>query len=109
MIKPGTVVTVDFAGTTGIKRRPALVISTELYHQTRPDVIIAVLTSQITSATKPSDYILRDWRQAGLHRSSAFRTFLNTVPKTSVTEIGNLSSHDWVGVQQALQLALAVQ
>lgn len=108
MIEPGVVVTVDFARATGVKRRPALVISTALYHQTRPDIIIGVLTSQVTSAIQPTDYVLRDWAQAGLHRNTAFRTYLNTVPSTAVMEIGRLSQHDWEGVQHCLQLALAV-
>ena len=36
---PGDVVTVDFVGATGIKRRPAVVGSSGLYHQHRPDRI----------------------------------------------------------------------
>lgn len=108
MIEPGVIVTVDFAGATGIKRRPALVISTALYHQTRPDIIVGVLTSQVTSATQPTDYVLRDWEGAGLHRSTAFRTYLNTVSATAVIEIGRLSQQDWEGVQRCLRLALAI-
>jgi mRNA interferase MazF len=36
MMNPGDVVTADFPGATGIKRRPCVVVSTDLYHQTRP-------------------------------------------------------------------------
>jgi len=108
VIKPGAIVTVNFVGSTGIKRRPALVLSTVLYHQTRPDIIVGVLTSQVTSATQPTDYILRDWAEAGLHRNTAFRTYLNTVLATEVTEVGRLSQHDWECVQRCLRLALAV-
>lgn len=108
MIDPGFIVTVDFVGATGIKRRPALVISTALYHQTRPDIIVGVLTSQVMSATQPTDYVLRDWEQAGLHRSTAFRTYLNTVSTTAVIEIGQLSHYDWEGVKRCLRLALAI-
>ena len=39
MVKPGDVVIVDFPGVTGIKRRPAVVVSTDTYHRTRPDTI----------------------------------------------------------------------
>jgi hypothetical protein len=37
MPDPGDVVTVDFVGAIGTKRRPAVVVSSGLYHQHRPD------------------------------------------------------------------------
>lgn len=42
MAEPGDVVTVNFPGALGAKRRPALVVSTDTYHKTRPDVILAL-------------------------------------------------------------------
>ncbi|WP_448564286.1 type II toxin-antitoxin system PemK/MazF family toxin [Trichothermofontia sp.] len=40
------VVTVDFPGITGTKRRPAVVLSSAVYHAHRPDVIIGLITLQ---------------------------------------------------------------
>jgi mRNA interferase MazF len=100
MAKPGDLVTVDFPGTQGIKRRPAVVISSSAYHDARPDVILG-------SATTPMDYVLQDWRAAGLHSASAFRCFLATMPAASITTIGRLSDRDWQGVQALLRLAIA--
>ncbi len=109
MIKPGAVVTVDFPGAMGIKRRPAVVISSATYHTTRPDVIFAIVTSQTSTATAPSDYVLQDWSAAGLRRPSAFRSFLVTLPSNSVVAfIGYLSDRDWQEVQARLRVALAV-
>jgi mRNA interferase MazF len=109
MIKPGAVVTVDFPGATGVKRRPALVVSTATYHATRPDVILAIITSQMPSSTAPSDYVLQDWSAAGLHRPSAFRSFLVTLPAAAVaTVVGQLSDRDWREVQARLRVALDV-
>lgn len=59
-MQPGDVVTVEFPGVTGVKRRPAIVVSTNMYHRSRPDVILALLTSQVADATAPTDYILQD-------------------------------------------------
>jgi mRNA interferase MazF len=39
MPAPGDVVTVNFMGATGVKRRPAIVVSSERYHQRRPDLV----------------------------------------------------------------------
>ena len=108
MLKPGDVVLVDFPGVTGVKNRPAIVVSTDVYHTHRPDVIVGLLTTQIASATAPTDYVLQDWATAGLHRPSASRCFLATVPSTTVVPIGYLSDRDWQEVQARLNLALAV-
>jgi mRNA interferase MazF len=108
MVKPGDVVTVDFPGMTGIKRRPAVVVSTEIYHRTRPDVILGLLTSQVAAATGPTDCLLQDWQAAGLRSPSAFRAFLATMPTASLTTIGHLSDQDWQKVQGCLRIALAI-
>jgi mRNA interferase MazF len=107
-IDTGDIVTVDFPGATGIKRRPAVVVSTEIYHQYRPDVILGVITSQTQKSNTPSDYILIDWQTAGLNRQSAFRAFLMTMPASSVQIIGHCTPRDWEGIQLALSKAIAL-
>lgn len=108
MINPGDVVKVDFPGVLGIKRRPAVVVSTNAYHSNRPDVVLGLLTTQTAGATGPTDYILQDWPAAGLHNPSAFRVFLATLPATSVVVIGHLTARDWQEVQARLRVGLAV-
>lgn len=107
-VRPGDVVTVDFPGATGVKRRPAVIVSTDDYHAARPDVILGLLTSQVAGATAPTDYPLQDWSVAGLRQLSAFRAFLVTMPKASVRVIGHLSDHDWQEVQTRLKIAVSV-
>lgn len=109
MIQPGTVVTVEFPGALGLKGRPAIVVSSPTYHATRPDVVLGLLTSQIASATGPTDYTLHDWSAAGLHSASAFRAFFATLPATTVSVVGHLSGRDWQAVQARLRIALAVE
>lgn len=104
---PGDVVTADFPGVTGIKRRPAVVVSSNEYHHVRPDVILAVLTSNVSSATEATDHVLSDWQAAGLHRPSAFRALLFTLPMGAVRPVGRLSDRDWLDVQSRLQIAIA--
>ena len=108
MPRPGDVETVVFAGATGVKRRPAVLVSSDLYHIHRPDVILGLLTTNITSATAPTDYILQDWASAGLRRPSAFRAYLGMELSARVNVIGHLSERDWRGVQAALAAALAL-
>lgn len=60
MAEPGDIVVVNFSGMQGTKRRPAIILSSDVYHQSRPDAIFELITSQITSAISPSDYSLQD-------------------------------------------------
>lgn len=105
-MKPGTVVTVDFRGATGVKRRPAVVVSSSVYHDERPDVILAVVTSQVEKSNAKTDYLLSDWSSANLTKPSAVRIFLLTSPKTSVIKIGELSENDWGEVQKRLKISI---
>jgi mRNA interferase MazF len=106
MADPGDVVVVYFPDAVGSKTRPAVVVSTGLYHAHRPDIIVRLLTTQIQNATTPTNYILLDWAAAGLHHPSAFRSFLITLQNGTIPAIGRLSERDWQGVLAALALAL---
>ncbi|MFQ6015973.1 MAG: type II toxin-antitoxin system PemK/MazF family toxin [Anaerolineae bacterium] len=95
-VHPGDVVVADFPGITGIKRRPALVVSSDTYHSTRPDVMLGLLTGRVSAATAPTDHRLQDWRSAGLRNPTAFRAFLITLPQEDVIAvIGHLSDRAW--------------
>lgn len=104
-MRPGDVVTGLFAGSQTDKTRPAVVVSSELYHQNRPDVVLCFLTTQIAGLNSPTDYVLHDWRDAGLKQPSAFRSFFVTVRALEVTKIAHLSAADWQEVQARLKWA----
>jgi mRNA interferase MazF len=73
LFNPGDIVAVNFPGVTGVKRRPAVILSSAIYHTVRPDMIVGLTTSQTAVALGPTDYLLQDWAQAGLRVLSAFR------------------------------------
>jgi mRNA interferase MazF len=108
MPNPGDIVTVDFPGVTGIKRRPAVVISTAEYHLHRPDAVLGILTSQIADATTPFDCLLQDWAAAGLHRATAFRAFLVTLPSAAIKPIGHCSERDWQAIRLCVSRAISI-
>ncbi len=106
-VNPGDVVTVDFPGVSGIKRRPAVVLSSVIYHSLRPDVIVGLITTQ-TTALGETDYTLQDWSSAGLRVASIFRCFIVTLPPSAnLVVIGHLTERDWKGVRECVKLALA--
>src|SRR5204862_4008241 len=108
MLKPGDIVTTNFPGANVTKRRPGIVVSTTLYHDTRPDVIVGAVTTNLAQATSPSDYILQDWSAAGLHKPSAFRVYLITFEQSDIHLIGHLSDQDWNGIMNCLGQDVAV-
>ena len=108
MLRPGDVVLVDFAGATGVKRRPTVVVSTDTYHAHRPDIVVCLITSQLAAASAPTDYLLQDCGAAGLHVPSAFRVYIGMTLATGAQVIGHLSDRDWQQVQARLRIALEV-
>ncbi|MGI8543359.1 MAG: type II toxin-antitoxin system PemK/MazF family toxin [Aridibacter sp.] len=105
-MRAGTVVTCEFPGVIQTKRRPAVIVSSDIYHNERPDVILAILTTNISVAKSSTDYILQDWSAANLKKPSAARIFLFTLPKNKITKIGELSTRDWLKVQKCLQISI---
>jgi len=105
----GDIVVTDFPGATGVKRRPAVVLSSPAYHAHRPDVILGLVTSQTSASLGATDCLLSDWSAAGLRVPSAFRSFLVTLPANAVSaKIGHLSDRDWSAVCTCLEAALAL-
>ncbi len=107
MLNSGDVITSNFLGAKGAKRRPGIIVSSGLYHQYRPDVIVALLTTNLAAAITPLDYLLQDWAAAGLRQPTAFRSYFNMELPAGLRLIGRLSEHDWQSVQACLQRALA--
>ncbi len=97
-MKPGDVVVGAFPGSDATKVRPAVVLSNELYHRHRPDVIVGLITTQRPRELAPTDCELSNWRQAGLHQPSFFRLFPVTFLQREVRLIGRLSESDWASV-----------
>lgn len=85
LFKYGDVVLIGFPFTdlSGIKQRPALVISSNWYNDKGNDIILAAITSHITSKTERDEYLLSiaDQKIAGL-------------PKQSIVKLGKLVTID---------------
>lgn len=109
MPTPGDVVFVPFDGAEGMKPRPAVVVSSDLYHTCRPDVVLGLLTSQVARATLTTDCLLADHAAAGLHLPSAFRCYFTTRHVSDViAQLVVLSARDCAEVQARVRLAMAV-
>lgn len=99
-----------FADLSSNKNRPAVVVSSALFHQTEPDIIIAAITSQIGHHRGPTDSRLADWQFAGLLKPSIVKASLATLsPKMVRHKIGKLSPTDLVELNRKLATALGLE
>jgi mRNA interferase MazF len=104
MFQPGDVVLCNFIGARGMKRRPAVIISTDALHAAGADAIAAELTTQMKKATQATSYELQDWAAAGLRQPSVFRCYLSMILKDDAIVVGRLSDRDWQEAQARLRL-----
>ena len=96
-----------FTDQSAVKRRPAVVVSSTAYHQTRPDLLIMAVTSQQPSTLSVGEVQVQDWRAAGLLKPSVLKPVLTTVdPALVLKKLGRLTATDQAALRQALRAML---
>jgi hypothetical protein len=106
-LKSGDVVVGLLPGAAETKVRPAVVIASETYLVERPDVLVGILTTKLPRPATSTDYVLSDWRSAGLCAESCFRMYVLTIRRSDLTIIGHLSERDWSPVKVRVRTAFA--
>ena len=110
-LKRGDVVLIPFPYTdlSATKTRPAVVVSSELYHAVRSELLLAYLSSRLSSVDAELDYVLQDWKDAGLLKPTFMRPKIAAIePSLIVYHVGALSERDMREVNGRLKLALAL-
>ena len=106
----GDVVLVSFPFTdqTASKKRPAVVVSADAYHQRRPDVIVMAVTSQILRpAGALGEVLISDWQGAGLPKASPIKPVLATIEQRLILrKLGALQGDDVQALRSALRQIL---
>jgi mRNA interferase MazF len=101
----GDVVLVPFPFTNQVtsKQRPAVIISQRSYAQSRPDVILMAITSQVRPVPGFADTLLSHWQSANLLKPSVIKPIMATLEQGLVIkQLGRLSADD----QAALKLTI---
>jgi mRNA interferase MazF len=105
--KQGDVVIVGFIFTEGqgSKKRPALILSSDEYHRSRQEVILAAITSNIKRVLV-GDTKISQWREAGLRFPSLVTGIIQTIKANMIVyALGSLSKKDFQTVRKNLQKA----
>ena len=108
--KPCEIVLVNFIFSEGFgfKKRPALILSSDEYHQSRQEVIIAAITSNIERILL-GDTKVKEWKKANLLFPSRVTCILQTIKGEMIERrLGILSSEDFEQVQKNLKIALGL-
>lgn len=106
----GDVVLVNFIFTdeAGTKRRPALILSTDAYHQGRKEAIVAAITGNIERLLT-GDYLIANWKAAGLLYPSTVTGIIRTTRQTMIyRKLGTLVESDMRAVEQNLRQMLGL-
>lgn len=108
--KQGDVLLVPFPFTNQYttKKRPAVVVSGEQYNRDYQDVILAPITSKLTG--KPDEVVLKNWKSAGLLKSSAVKPVLSTLENNLILrQLGALSDKDLKVVKSSFKKILELK
>jgi mRNA interferase MazF len=101
----GEVVLVAFPFTdqTTNKKRPAVVISSDVYNAEYPDRILMGITGKVSSSQKVGDIIITDWRSAGLLKASMIKPVITTIEKQVILKkLGRLQDVDIQSLKEGL-------
>ena len=97
-----------FSDEQGAKRRPSVVLSTDRYHHGRREVVLAAITSNV-SRILPGDYLLQEWRAAGLLFPSVVTGIIRTARQDRIERrLGSLAAGDLAGVEAEIRATLGL-
>ncbi|MBL8795649.1 MAG: type II toxin-antitoxin system PemK/MazF family toxin [Planctomycetia bacterium] len=100
-------VPLPFSSGLGDKVRPAVVISTDIYHADWNELLLVEVTSQPPQTLRPTDCELLDWQSAGLNRPSWARAGLAKVIYRHIQQrVGSLTARDFRALEDCLRVAL---
>jgi mRNA interferase MazF len=106
--KRGDVVLVRFvfSDETGAKLRPAVIISTNDYHQTRQEAIMAAVTSNVDRLLT-GDHRIAGWKAAGLLFPSIATGLIRTIKQTMIDRrLGAMPARDMEAIEEKLRSVL---
>ena len=108
--KRGDIVLVSFvfADEKGVKKRPALVLSSEPYQSGRQEVIVAAITSNVDRMLV-GDYKIKDWERCDLPMPSVITGIIRTIKQNMIVRaLGTLPSPERKAFGKTLKIALAL-
>ena len=97
-----------FSDETGERRRPAVIVSSEAYHKSRQEAIIAAITSR-TDRILAGDHLIKDWGEVGLLFPSVATGIIRTIQQCVISRrLGIMSKADMEAINDNLRAVLSL-
>jgi mRNA interferase MazF len=97
-----------FADETGAKRRPAAILSTDDYHQSRQEAIIAAITSNVQRLLA-GDHLIEGWQEAGLLFPSVATGIIRTIKQGMIVRhLGEMPAADMQTIRNEIKYVLGL-
>ncbi len=98
-----------FSDETGERQRPAVIVSSDTYHQSRQEAIIAAITSR-TDRILVGDHLISDWQEAGLLFPSVATGIVRTIKQGMIAKkLGIMPLLDMKRIEGNLRDALGLK
>ncbi|AFY75366.1 PemK-like protein [Synechococcus sp. PCC 7502] len=96
-----------FTDQTTTKKRPTIVISSDIYNQQKLDIILIAVTSQVS--LQFGEMLISDWSRAGLIKPSVIKPIITTLEKSLVLKkLGKLETPDIQTLKSSLQQIIKI-
>lgn len=109
--KRGDIVLVPFpfSDQTAIKKRPAVIISSDNHNNSSLDVVIMAVTSKVEKYSNTGDCHINDYKSAGLLKPSSIKPAISTIEQSLIIKkLGKLSSFDINTMDRTLRELLSL-
>lgn len=101
-------VAVSFTNGSGSKQRPAVIVSSPLFNAEHHDRIILPISSQARS-TYETEWMLQNWKRAGLMGPSVLKPALTTLELSLIRrKLGHLGPSDLNALRELLKKILVL-
>jgi mRNA interferase MazF len=96
-----------FTDQSGMKKRPAVVISSNAYNASRRDLVIMAITSQVRQPLGFGEALVTEWQAAGLIKASVLKPVVTTIKQSLVIRtMGSLMADDINTLQRSIEMCL---
>lgn len=93
-----------FSDQSGLKKRPALIASSNDYNREHPDVVILAVTSRSPAAVGRGEFVIHDTSEAGLLKVSYGKPVLATIDqRLLLKKLGHLAEADILALRASLR------
>ncbi|HHT9112599.1 MAG: type II toxin-antitoxin system PemK/MazF family toxin [Planctomycetes bacterium] len=93
-----------FSNQTIMKKRPVVIISSDVYNNTSSDIVIMAITGKTGKTFTIGECLIEDWKIAGLLKPSSIKPAISTIEQSLVLKkLGKLSHKDLILMENALK------